>query len=373
MNYAKILPIVAVFMPAIVGAAYPVYQQPGGTQPIIYLQPNQVMYQQPQQQVIYQQPTQQQQIILPTTGAAVSPTRVTGNLPRVGSNISNAGRQYYEPQDYNRLADSGLYVGLSAGYSASVNGGMKADYAGMAGDFLSPGAFQEATFKHDTVIPLQVSVGAAINNDVRLDFSYTRYGSIGYADTASTADGAGGFIDAQVTGGAINANTVLLNAYYNIDGSTGSLMGGMLRPYVGAGVGISLNTISDYVIYDGTFYAELDPVDFPQYPDGTLTGVSDIYAYHNGGTTENLAYMLEGGVTADLNGGLKLDFFARYSGLGRVKPSGSIVVSQTEWLLADGSTVELPAEYDSVLHYTNRQENGNLSTIDVGVRLRLQF
>ena len=105
---------------------------------------------------------------------------------------------------------------------------------------------------------------------------------------------------------------------------------------------------------------------------GDLTGVSDIYAYHNGGTTEQLAFMLEGGVTTELSGGLKLDFFVRYANLGRVKTSGSIVMSQTEWL-SDGLDGEYEAPYDSVYHYTDWYESGRLAMVDVGARLRLQF
>ena len=304
-----------------------------------------------------------------TQVAAAPATRITGSLPRVGSAATVAGRSYYQPADYDRLADSGLYIGLSVAYGASISGGMNADYKGEANAFFVPGAFQEAEWSHDTVIPLQVSVGAALNSDWRVDFSYTRYSDIGYPETVTTSDGAGGFIDAKATGGAVTANVTMLNIYYNIDSYTGYLAGGALRPYVGAGVGIALNTIGDYVIYDGTFYSEQDPGNAGA---GELTGISDVYAYHNGGTTENLAFMLEGGVSTELGGGLTLDLYARYSNVGKVKSSGSIIVSQTEWI-GDGAGGESPAPDDSVFHYTNWYESGRLSSIDVGARLRLQF
>lgn len=364
--------ILAIGAIGVAHSAYPVYPQPVG-QPVVYQQPQRVVYQQVQPgQVVYQQPMVQNQVYIPQNTVAAPTTRVTGQLPRVGSNVTNAGRQYYQPSDYDRLADSGLYIGLSAAYSVSVSGGMTADYQGEKDAWYVPGSFEQSTFASDTVIPLQVSLGAAINNDVRVDFSYTRYGDIGYSDIVMTSDGVGSYIEAQATGGAITSNATMINVYYNIDSYTGFLLGGNLRPYIGVGVGLSLNTIGDYVIYDGTFYAEVPEDGLPGLDPGALTGISDIYAYHNGGTTENLAYMLEAGVTTDLSGGLKLDFFVRYSGLGKVKPSGSIVVSQTEWL-ADGMGGEGPAPYDSVFHYTNWYESGNMSTVDVGVRLRLQF
>ncbi|MDR1361447.1 MAG: hypothetical protein LBJ18_04090 [Rickettsiales bacterium] len=369
-------------------AAYPVYQgynnqpayqpQPQYQQQVQYPQP---AYGQGYQQPVYQQPAAAGVQYLPQNqvrgAVAAQPTRVTGPLPRVGSAATNAGRQYYQPADYDRLADSGLYLGLSVGYSTAVSGGMKADYVNQANSYYVPGSFTESQYLSDSVMPLQVSLGAAINNDVRVDFSYTRYRNIAYSDIADTSDGMGGYIEAQATGGAISANVTSINVYYNIDSYTGMLAGGGLRPYVGAGLGISLNTISDYVIYDGTFYPEV-PDGTPS-PGGQLTAISDIYAYHAGGTTEQLAYMLEGGLTTELEGGLKLDFFVRYAQFGKVQSSGSIVVSQTEWLGTGAGQIgvdpdaEAPAPYDSVFHYTNWYESGNFGTIDLGIRLRLQF
>lgn len=309
------------------------------------------------------------QVIIPNTTVTPTPTRVTGALPRVGSTASTAGRQYYQPADYDRLADSGLYIGVSVAYSASVMGSVSADYAGEQNSFFAPGAFQSADFDSDTLIPLQLSVGAAINNDIRIDFSYLRYSGLSYPGTVQTSQGNGEFADTSVDGGAITSNVTMLNVYYNIDSYTGYLAGGMLRPYIGAGVGIALNTISDYVVYDNSFYSEMDPA---MAGAGDLTGISDIYAYHNGGTAEQLAFMLEGGLTTELDGGLKMDFFVRYANLGKVKTSGSIIVSQTEWL-GDGAGGEYEAPYDSVFHYTNWTESGRLGMVDVGVRLRLQF
>lgn len=301
--------------------------------------------------------------------AAAQPTRITGALPHVGTSNTTAGRSYYQPSDYERLADSGLYVGLSVGYTASIIGGMSADYIGEQNSFYVPGAFEEASFHSDTVVPLQLSVGAAINNDVRVDFSYLRYSGLAYPTLVRTSDGMGGLIDATVDGGAITSNTTMLNLYYNVDSYTGYLAGGSMRPYVGIGVGLSLNTVADYVVYDNTFYSEMDPIGAGA---GDLTGISDVYAYHNGGTTEQLAFMLEGGLTTELDGGIKLDFFVRYANLGKVRTSGSIIVSQTEWL-GDGAGGEYEAPYDSVFHYTNWYESGRLGMVDLGIRMRLQF
>ena len=356
-----------------VGAAYPVYSgyQNGMTNQMMVPNGN-VMYRQNAVQPNGVVVPNQNQVIIANPNVAANPSRITGMLPKVGSNMTAAGRQYYQPADFDRLADSGLYIGVSAGYSASVMGSISADYAGEDKAFFVPGAFKAADFDKDTVIPLQVSVGAAINNDVRIDFSYLRYSGLAYPDMVQTSTGDGGFAEASVDGGAITANATMLNVYYNIDSYTGYIAGGSLRPYVGLGAGLSLNTIADYVVSDNHYYVEVE--DIAPLPDGVLTGVSDIIAYHNGGTNEQLAFMLEGGVTSDLSGGLKVDFFVRYTNLGRVKTSGSIVMSQTEWMKDSGSASgESPAPYDSVYHYTDWYESGRLSMVDVGVRLRLQF
>ncbi len=306
-----------------------------------------------------------------TSVGVTNPNRITGALPRVGSAATNAGRQYYQAADYDRLADSGLYIGLSAAYSTMISGSMSADYAGQENAFFAPGSFRASDFNSDSVIPLQVSVGAAINSDIRVDFSYLRYTGMSYANNVSTSTG-DGFVDASVSGGAITSNSTMLNVYYNIDSFTGNVMGGQLRPYVGAGVGLSLNTIADYVVFDNSFYDETNGLGPGSIQAGGLTAISDVYAYHNGGTMEQLAFQLEGGVTTSMNDGLKLDFFVRYAHLGKVKTSGSIIVSQTEWL-SDGAGDEYEAPYDSVFHYTNWFESGTLSSLDVGVRLRLEF
>ncbi len=349
------------FLPSVAMAVYPVYNNGQMQQGYYPTTANSGVY----------PTTIQSGAIMPNsyTTVATSANRVTGQLPQVGSNASNAGRQYYMPGDYDRLADSGLYIGLGVAYSASIMGEVSADYKNETNAFFVPGAFEPAPWETDTVIPLQVSVGAAINNDVRVDFSFSRYSGIEYPSNVLTSDGVGGTIQTDVTGGAITASSTMLNVYYNIDSYTGLLMGGAMRPYIGAGLGLGLNTIADYVVYDATFYSENDPA---LVPAGTLTGISDIYSYHNGGTTELISYMLEGGVSTELEGGMMVDFFVRYTGLGSVKTSGSIVVSQTEWL-ADGAGGEYAAPYDSVFHYTNWSESGDLGTVDIGARLRLQF
>jgi opacity protein-like surface antigen len=362
-------------------AAYPV----GGYNYRPVVQNQQVQQYQPvvSQVPQIQQAQQVQQGYIPVNQVsrmpqAVAPGRVTGTLPKVGNAYVAAGRKYYQPEGFDRLADSGLYVGLSFGYTYSVNGGMFAEYSSQDKSWFVPGAFQTATFTHNTVLPIQISVGAAINNDIRVDFSYLRYSGMSYPGTVQTSDGGGGFINATVTDGRVSSTATMLNLYYNLDSYTGVLASGSLRPYLGIGLGISTNTISDYLVYDKSFYPEPGVYEGDIPPMGTWTATSDIYAYHSGGTAEQLAYAFEGGVTTELEGGLKLDFFARWANMGRVESSGSIVLTQTQWLATgampigqDGS--EQPADYKDVLHYTDWKEGGKLTTLDLGIRLRIQF
>jgi opacity protein-like surface antigen len=348
-------------------AAYPVYNGYNGQANVGYnAQPNIVRQATNNGRVVYL-PTVNGNVVATNSIAAAQPTRVTGMLPHVGSSAVNAGRRYYQSEDFDRLADSGLYIGLSAAYTASVIGEITADYTGEEGAYMVPGAFQGASLFKDTIIPLQISLGAAINSDLRIDFSYSRYSDISYPQSVQTSDGSGGYVTATATGGAITSNVTLLNLYYNIDSYTGFLAGGSLRPYVGAGVGVALNTTADYVVFDGTFYSEADPSVSNQ---GDPTGVSDISAYHNGGTNEQLAFGLEGGVSTELGNGMKLDLFVRYMHMGKVKSSGSIVLTQDEWI-ATGDGGE--TSYPTVAHYTNWTESANLNTVDIGARLRLQF
>ena len=164
-------------LPAALDAAYPVYSAyqpsqnygvPSGVVPV--MNGNQVQYLPSSNSRVVSGPNNVSQYNQYRSVVAAQPTRVTGALPYVGSAQTTAGRSYYQPADYERLADSGLYVGLSVAYTASLLGGINADYTGEQNAFFVPGAFEEGKYHSDTVIPLQISVGAAINNDFRVDF-----------------------------------------------------------------------------------------------------------------------------------------------------------------------------------------------------------
>ena len=100
-------------VPFMADAAYPVYN------PQQMARQGYVINNYPQQGATYQQPqmvgrtniTTQQMVAASATNGrpmtanigVTNPNRITGMLPRVGSSATNAGRQYYQASDYDRL------------------------------------------------------------------------------------------------------------------------------------------------------------------------------------------------------------------------------------------------------------------------------
>ena len=107
---SAVLTGVLLVLPCVAGAAYPVYQNYRGAQPM-------VQGVQPMVQGGYM-PAANNRMVQPAVVnngmvmypqyannvVAAQPTRITGALPRVGSSQTTAGRQYYQPADYDRLA-----------------------------------------------------------------------------------------------------------------------------------------------------------------------------------------------------------------------------------------------------------------------------
>ena len=106
-NVFAVLTGVLAALPICADAAYPVYQAAYPTNVAVpSYQANT-----PQGQVMYlpsansrvvntnQNVVQQQAVV---RNNAAQPTRITGQLPRVGSRATNAGRQYYQASDYDR-------------------------------------------------------------------------------------------------------------------------------------------------------------------------------------------------------------------------------------------------------------------------------
>lgn len=255
-----------------------------------------------------------------------------------------------------------FYAGLSVGYVAFMNGGMTADYKNKTDSWVVPGSFRQSEFEiNKRSTPIQFSVGANIINDLRVDISHMFYSGISLPGLVSTSAGGrdGGYTDYfsfHSRGGDISGSATMVNAYYNLDHFTGRIIGGKLSPYIGAGIGLGTNKISDYVIYEEGHHAI----------DAGMTGSSNILVVHSGGTTNNFAYSFEVGGTSQLFNRLQLDLFVRYTDLGRVQTNGDVLLTQTVWV--DGAP-----DHNETLNYKNWRESGTLSIVDIGARLRFLF
>jgi opacity protein-like surface antigen len=247
---------------------------------------------------------------------------------------------------------------------------------------MAPGSFQQSDFKTNESSAVQFLFGTSMNENLRFDVSYTHY-----FDISMTMDSKGPIpLDPLVTGHtggyrfstsndtpSISSNAMLLSAYYNfLDSLVGRLK---LRPYVGAGIGMASNTISDYVVYDAGAY--IIPSLLGTTPSvGTVVGLTDLYARHKGGTVTNFAYAFELGITANLTNRVVLDIFGRWMNLGDVESNGIVV---THGNLVGGGTVVTPGtghgSYSgtSDSYFPEWGESGTLSVLDIGARLRWMF
>ena len=255
-----------------------------------------------------------------------------------------------------------FYAGFSLGYVASLSGGMTADYIDQQDSWIVPGSFDKSVFQIDKKsVPIQFSVGARIIETLSIAISYTDYSGISMPELVSTATGGrngfDGYFPFHETGGKVSGDAVMLNTYYNLEHLTGRFIGGKISPYIGAGIGLGTNEISDYVVYDDGVY------DVDEYGNGS----GNINATHFGGKTQNnLVYMFEAGGTTKLFDRVLLDLFIRWTSFGQVKTNGEVLLTQTVW--ENSAPV-----YDETLRYDDKRESGTLNITDVGVRLKFLF
>ena len=246
-----------------------------------------------------------------------------------------AGTAWADEQADARRWHDGLYVGFGIGQTLNVGGGMTAPVAYQQQTGLPSDMFPRTTFEGHNVRPLQVSIGKAINDNLRVEASYTNYLGLSFSEDPAFLDELG------------SSDVAMLNVYYNLDSIVGSFIDGKLRPYVGAGIGMSVNAMSGFSHINPYYYGAFLPF---------------------GSTTRSLAYALEAGLTHELGNGLSFDFFARWMNLGSLNATGDVMhgVEQTP---VPGS----PGFYDVTYQRDNWRESGTLSVLDMGVRLRLMF
>jgi len=217
-----------------------------------------------------------------------------------------------------------LYAGFALGRVMSVGGRMRPNYELGPGAWFNSSSFQQTAFQNNDAMSIQAVVGMSISDNLRIDASWMNYSGISMLGSA------------QQFGGNISSEAIMLNVYHNLDSYTGRIINGIFRPYIGIGAGVGFNTIADW-IYNTSIYQ---------------AGMS-------GSSTTSLAGALEFGLTAESDKGLMLDFFVRWTNLGRVSATG--------WMWADDLANNL--EYNT----DEWRERGIISMLDMGVRLRLQL
>ena len=291
---------------------------------------------------------------------------------------------HYQTENQNNAAPRRSYIGLSIAQTVSVGGGMTAEYRYLPNAWEVPGSFRQSGFRNDGAMPIQFSIGREITDNLRVDISYLRYDGLtmpGFTGTAARAfdHPTGGNRQAAITGGDVSSESAMVNFYYDLYPHI-SLLGGRVRPYVGAGIGMARNVIQDYTVRDigGHYWHHDMPVPGFSPPEGTLVGVSNIGATHHGGTSDGIAYAFEGGLTTELSERLLLDLFVRYAHLGRVETSGNVTRMQTEWRTTDiprpGTVGNEWLDTTTIAcGYANMMESGSLQVVDLGVRLRVMF
>jgi hypothetical protein len=242
-------------------------------------------------------------------------------------NNQNAGRDSVE--------DYGIeyYMSLSYGMATFAGKDMTNEYydypMNNVGDTLGDG--KAFTF----------GLGALANRTAWFEIAFTSVSGLKVGPTSRASnqwcpgdqDDYGGFFydcekDVEIdSGGSITSTNFGLNVFVPMDDLFGSILGGMLRPYIGAGVGIAFNTVSDYTVYDEVGYGE------PPYEDdpAVITGLpgedgenAGFYEYdglitHFGATTKSMSWNLEVGLEVNIDRKTKIDFYMKRQNLGKVK------------------------------------------------------
>jgi len=125
------------------------------------------------------------------------------------------------------------------------------------------------------------------------------------------------------SGGHMTSQALMLNIHYPLPEIFEEIFGDEIVPYVGGGVGVAFNRISDYSVWDEFGYAEE--------PFGSIDGEEGFYEYdvlhtHLGATTRAMAWNLEAGIGVKLTPKTSLDFYYRRSNYGNIQSAGLVMV-----------------------------------------------
>ena len=228
----------------------------------------------------------------------------------------------------------GWYLRGDAGAGAlqlrDENSSFNPDYAYGTSDGAPPGfANQGRTVSEQAIVDL--GVGYQVNSYFRADVTGEYRFASKYHATETYATGYGG-TGADAYAGNISSGVFLVNGYVDL----GTWCG--VTPYLGAGVGVALNTFSGLTDYNLSYF-------------NTASGSSA------SNTHTSVAYALMAGVSYNLTQNLKLDIGYRYLDMGRAV-SGEINCYGGSSACGDNS---------------RERQSAHLSSHDIRVGLRYQF
>lgn len=314
---------------------------------------------------------QSQQIINPAAQPPMinsiyaMPMQRVNEIPLYGKNKS----MYFYNQPKNQdgiFADGGLFV-LGSFTTGKTTKGVNSDNYDSS-FFNGIGSNAHEDMGDPTGVTL--GFGRTMSSDLNLEMFYTKHTGMKYGDYVQTMESYQPSMDDSpdcydedgtyicplettvsdnyevVSGGKITSDFFGLGFQYKLDHMLGTLLGGMLKPYVGFQVGLSMNTIDDYKIEDPDGYSDgeimfeepetddEDPIpnsscvtsstsDDPcvqsDYTNGEVTFI--------GKTNRGIGYALEAGFTITLENNMEIDLFYKHSILGKVKTNGTVLSS----------------------------------------------
>lgn len=302
------------------------------------------------------------------------------------------------------------------------------------------GKFDGTGLTNDKVIPpmnnistglgkpkmFNLGFGVMQNRDIRIDVSYTNISGLKYDSTAYTEEqwcgpseygDDGDFLfdcadESDVTGGSIKSNALMLNIQFPVTEMFGDLFDtSFVTPYIGAGIGMSFNTVGDYTVTDEYGNAEIPATaDGLAYDETTGDNLAGYYQYdgtitHFGAMTNNIAWSIEAGLTFNLDKKTMLDVYYKKANYGSIKSKDVVyyeyeavdivdptddatTVDTDEGQITDYCTAQAIKEgfawnedtdwcesesYTQNGYTTSATEKGKIETTEIGVKLRLIF
>lgn len=386
------------------------------------------------QKVGSQQYIGQSQQIVPTRQTApvinsiyATPMQHVNDIPLYGRNKSMYFYNQQKQQD-GLFADGGLYV-FGSFSTGKTTKGVNAENPSNA-FFNGVGSTAHSDMGDPTGIGF--GFGRTMSSDLNLEIMYNKYTGLKYGnyvqnnytyeneDDLECTDDDGNNICEPITeklddyevisGGKISSDFFGIGFQYKLNHMFGSLLGGMLKPYIGVQIGFAMNNIEDYTIsdpdgsIDTPMDVEGDNGDIEPNPDCAGTTENDVCTqieYYDGEITyigknnRTFGYGLEAGFTLALENNMELDFFYKRTMLGKVQTSGTVLTSYTA-VVTDfytnpnaGSTTDCASGYEisadrewcmaEVDKYTldseikRNTESGNININEFGVKIKYMF